>query len=302
MNDRKFQVLMTAQRLFVEKGFASTSIQDILDESQISKGTFYNYFTSKNECLMAILDYAYQESVIRRRELLVGKNLSDKDVLTDQIIVRMTINRAHNLMPIFEAVLYSGDEELRRFVKTLHMDEVSWLIERLVDVYGEKARRFAPDCAIILHGMIQQLLHFLTFSSKSDATIETLVHFTMRRTDAIMADIIEKNETFLGNDLQLQNVLGIQEKQDVKKSIEMALSEILCLLKKDALPSSLQYAQFLYDEMQLEHPRIFIIESISRAFRESVHDTKYSQHVNEISSSLWTYIDKLKKVKKPDSK
>ena len=56
MNDRKQQVLLTAQQLFVEKGFSATSVQDILDEAKISKGTFYNYFSSKNECLIAILD------------------------------------------------------------------------------------------------------------------------------------------------------------------------------------------------------------------------------------------------------
>ena len=33
MNDRKRQVLLTAQRLFIEKGFTTTSVQDILDES-----------------------------------------------------------------------------------------------------------------------------------------------------------------------------------------------------------------------------------------------------------------------------
>ena len=54
MNNKKHQVLLTAQRLFIEKGFAATSVQDIINESKISKGTFYNYFSSKNECIIAI--------------------------------------------------------------------------------------------------------------------------------------------------------------------------------------------------------------------------------------------------------
>ena len=79
MNDRKRQVLLTAQRLFIEKGFSTTSVQDILDESCISKGTFYNYFSSKNECLIAILEHAHDEATVRRRELLIGQDLSDKN-------------------------------------------------------------------------------------------------------------------------------------------------------------------------------------------------------------------------------
>ena len=78
MNDRKRQVLLTAQRIFIDKGFASTSVQDILDESGISKGTFYNYFTSKNECLMAILEHGHDEAKVRRRELLIGQDPTDK--------------------------------------------------------------------------------------------------------------------------------------------------------------------------------------------------------------------------------
>src|SRR6185312_3572892 len=106
MNDRKRQVLLTAQRLFVEKGFSATSIQDILDESRISKGTFYNYFTSKNECLMAMLENARDEATVRRQELLIGRDISDKGILAEQILVRMRVNREQNLIPIFEAVFH----------------------------------------------------------------------------------------------------------------------------------------------------------------------------------------------------
>ena len=42
MNDRKLHVVNMAHQLFIEKGFQATSIQDILDYSGISKGTFYN--------------------------------------------------------------------------------------------------------------------------------------------------------------------------------------------------------------------------------------------------------------------
>lgn len=34
MNERKRQVLLTAQRLFIEKGFSTTSVQDILEGSK----------------------------------------------------------------------------------------------------------------------------------------------------------------------------------------------------------------------------------------------------------------------------
>lgn len=48
MNKRKKHVMDKAHELFIENGFQHTSIQDILAASNISKGTFYNYFSSKN--------------------------------------------------------------------------------------------------------------------------------------------------------------------------------------------------------------------------------------------------------------
>ena len=59
MKDRKLHVIKMSHQLFIEKGFLATSIQDILNYSGISKGTFYNYFSSKNELLMELFKSIY---------------------------------------------------------------------------------------------------------------------------------------------------------------------------------------------------------------------------------------------------
>ncbi len=48
------ELMDAAQRLFIEKGFSSTTISDIVYEAQVAKGTFYHYFPSKNEMLYAL--------------------------------------------------------------------------------------------------------------------------------------------------------------------------------------------------------------------------------------------------------
>lgn len=75
VNNRKRNVLLTAQRLFTEKGYAATSVQDIIDESKISKGTFYNYFSSKNECIIAIIENAEEETALKEEKCLFNKKL-----------------------------------------------------------------------------------------------------------------------------------------------------------------------------------------------------------------------------------
>ena len=57
------KIINTAWKLFYEEGFGETTINDILREADISKGTFYYYFRSKDDLLSTlseILDREYQ--------------------------------------------------------------------------------------------------------------------------------------------------------------------------------------------------------------------------------------------------
>ncbi|WP_342508250.1 TetR/AcrR family transcriptional regulator [Sporosarcina sp. FSL K6-2383] len=295
MNNRKRQVLVVARRLFAEKGFTATSVQDILDASQISKGTFYNYFTSKNECLMAMLEYAHEEATIKRRELLIGQDIRDKNILAEQIVVRMHVNRAHNLLPIYESVFNSGDQVLKSFIVKHHFMEISWLTERLVDVYGEEAQTYAPDCAVILMGMMQHLIHFWNASSTEKIDIQRLAQFTTRRIDAIISDMMEKSDTLLGAGL-FDNLQSTDEtKLDEKTMLITQLTRFLEQFKNDSMPSDVQYTQFLLDEIRSAQPRVFILETVTRSFHETFSDTNFESDAREIVTYLWKFIDTLKK-------
>ena len=48
-NEKENRLLETAFKLFTEKGMKSTSIQDIVDNAKVAKGTFYLYFKDKYE-------------------------------------------------------------------------------------------------------------------------------------------------------------------------------------------------------------------------------------------------------------
>ncbi len=48
-NEKEHRLLDTAFKLFTEKGIKSTSIQEIVDNANVAKGTFYLYFKDKYE-------------------------------------------------------------------------------------------------------------------------------------------------------------------------------------------------------------------------------------------------------------
>ena len=53
---RKKQILETSEKLFCEKGYEKTSVQDILNELHLSKGSFYHHFDSKERLLHAMCE------------------------------------------------------------------------------------------------------------------------------------------------------------------------------------------------------------------------------------------------------
>ena len=50
---------MVAMQLFWEKGYASTSVSDILKAAQANSGSLYHYFPGKQDLLIAVLDTYY---------------------------------------------------------------------------------------------------------------------------------------------------------------------------------------------------------------------------------------------------
>ncbi|MFT4146986.1 MAG: TetR/AcrR family transcriptional regulator [Mobilitalea sp.] len=68
--ERRKEILLTARKLFVQKGYDQTSINDILKIVDIAKGTFYYYFSSKEEVLQAIIMSIVDEGAARAEHIL----------------------------------------------------------------------------------------------------------------------------------------------------------------------------------------------------------------------------------------
>ena len=57
------KILEAAQRLFLEKGYENTTIQDIVDElGGLTKGAIYHHFKSKEDILCALSDQLFAQN------------------------------------------------------------------------------------------------------------------------------------------------------------------------------------------------------------------------------------------------
>ncbi len=66
----KAQIVAAAAPIFNERGFAGTSMSDILAATGLEKGGIYRHFESKDELALAAFDYAIQVLEARQRRAL----------------------------------------------------------------------------------------------------------------------------------------------------------------------------------------------------------------------------------------
>ena len=55
------QLLLAALKSFADRGYAATSVQEIVDAAQVSKPALYYYFKDKAELFQALVDHAHDE-------------------------------------------------------------------------------------------------------------------------------------------------------------------------------------------------------------------------------------------------
>ena len=73
---RRAELLNAANQLFQTKGYATTTVDDIVQAVGVAKGTFYYYFKSKEAILTALVDQLVQEMVIGSQQIADNPNLN----------------------------------------------------------------------------------------------------------------------------------------------------------------------------------------------------------------------------------
>lgn len=69
-NERKQELLKIAYNMFLMKGYDNTSIDDIINEAKIAKGTYYYYFKSKETTLEEVINMMINDEVTSAKEIL----------------------------------------------------------------------------------------------------------------------------------------------------------------------------------------------------------------------------------------
>ena len=71
VKNRKDEILSVAYNLFITKGYDNTSVDEIIEKVNIAKGTFYYYFTSKDEMLDEVINKMINEEIIEAKKVVL---------------------------------------------------------------------------------------------------------------------------------------------------------------------------------------------------------------------------------------
>jgi len=112
--------LNAAAIVFSQQGFASARMDDIVKESNLSKGTLYWYFKSKDEIIHALMHRFFDQDLDGLNQLL-DMDLSARDTLLQYVEVLVEeFDQMKTLAPLVYDYYSSAtrDEEKREFFQT----------------------------------------------------------------------------------------------------------------------------------------------------------------------------------------
>lgn len=150
----KENLLQTCIQLFEKKGFSETSITDIVHALGVTKGTFYYYFTSKEQVLMTIHS-RYIDGLIEQQEKILEQscsNIEKLESLIDMLIMNI-VPKGRSARVFFRELRHLSDANLR--VVREKRDHVRYAMEEVIKQGIDSGEfRAGLDAGIVTLGIL----------------------------------------------------------------------------------------------------------------------------------------------------
>ncbi|WP_413408947.1 TetR/AcrR family transcriptional regulator [Paenibacillus amylolyticus] len=294
MSSRKQSLLETALALFLEHSYANTTIQMILDQSGVSKGTFYKFFSSKEDCLYSIIDQRMQEDVFIRKELEQNHYTSDYALLVDQIAIPMSGPDKERVWELYWTGFYAGEINSAKLAKV----HLNWLSTRLIQVFGKDISLYANEGAILCYGILHQIANTSRSLNTKKPVWNEVVPKVLTYIEVILRTMHQRNEHIF--DVQSLYFLNADERNhDMGLDIDNVLIEFdefnNCVQKSKESASLKQLSKGLLTLLQdQEDLNIPVIEVVLQAFHKEYKSSAFQSEANRLTEACWWYLELVK--------
>jgi AcrR family transcriptional regulator len=134
--ERREQLLLVARKVFAERGFTATTMEDIAKEAGFTKPILYQFFKSKSELYNEIIKRTSEQLIARLRDAVAEKeNAKDRIEVAFQGYFDMVVSETDAFRILF---IHSHDSDTVIDLRDMEIDFVAF-IERLITI------RIKPD-------------------------------------------------------------------------------------------------------------------------------------------------------------
>ena len=158
---RRAEIMHAAMLLFMEKGYANTTTQDIVDKVNISRGLLYYHFKNKEDILYCLVE-RYSEKLLRDIHVIV--NDDDKTAI-------------EKIRAFIDATIISTDNvsaEGTELQKTVDLEENRYMLDKLSHKLIEKLTIYFER--IINQGILEKVF-FVKYPSETAEFLMTAYVF-----------------------------------------------------------------------------------------------------------------------------
>lgn len=161
MNKTKRKIFETSMRLFAEKGYENTSIEEITATVGVAKGTLYYHFTSKEE----IFDFLVQEGVKLLQnsvEIKISKYANYLDKIKAIVLIQLKIvNKYEDIITILLSQYYGKEQRNQKCQDYIYeyINEIEEIVKEGMDL-GQIKKGNATIYASEIYGLIASSLMY----------------------------------------------------------------------------------------------------------------------------------------------
>ena len=263
MVNKKKLIIKEAINLFATKGYHTTSVQEIAERCHIAKGSFYNYFKSKEELLLSCFQSGFDMSAAIISEIEKDSSLNSREKFSKKIlfIIELVTSNSNFIQMMMREPIHNI-KGLSQLIQNMYMLYINWFGQRIRDIYPEIPAKLLPDCTIILESIFKG--YILILIRKPDAfEKERLASFILDRMDSVIQDLSETSEPLLKN--MPNEYLCENHQVDPKQKLVDLLTESIEREKKDkgeGTSKNVEALQALQEEFLKESPSNILIESL----------------------------------------
>jgi AcrR family transcriptional regulator len=277
----KQRIMESAMRFFSEKGYASTSIQDIANDCGIAKGSLYKFFSSKEDLLIDVYDVRVQRMYDQAETIKADETLSFKDRF-----IRETLHQLQYFTELkfsleeYQDIPLQEAEKFVLFCYGLRARQFNYYKDCLLAAYGLQLEPRIWDLVVVYMGMIKEFTQLPLFINQP-LNLENTARFIVERMDDVAAGILKsKLPQILQPSIMLEYVQSGLEGVSVPATKHKAdlLETLMSTVQELAVPNTRKVelneaAQLLQEEAGKDQPKRMLIRALL-VFLQSEHELK----------------------------